>query len=108
MIRFIQTPGKTKKIVLGGLVVVICGAIVVTLVLGGMLGDAFGFSSMEKGVLAKIGSQEVTLTDVEQTARRMGQQQFRGNVPSFLMPQLRQMAANQLITQKALDRKSVG
>ena len=102
MIRFLQTPGKTKKLVLGGLLVVICGAMVVTLVPGGMLGDAFGFTSMEKGVLAKVGSQEVTLTDVEQAARRIGRQQFRGNVPAFILPQLRQMAADQLITQKAL------
>ena len=102
MIRFLQTPGKTKKIVLGGLLVVICGAMVVTLVPGGMLGDAFGFSSLEKGVLAKVGSQDVTMTEVEQAARRIGQQQFRGNVPSFIMPQLRKMAADQLITQKAL------
>ena len=102
MIRFLQTPGKTKKIVLGTMLVLICGAMVVTLVPGGMLGDAFGFSSMEKGVIAKVGSQDVTLTDVEQTARRIGQQQFRGNVPAFLLPQLRKMAADQLITQKAL------
>jgi peptidyl-prolyl cis-trans isomerase D len=102
MIRFLQTPGKTKKIVLGGLLVVICGAMVVTLVPGGMLGDAFGFGGMDKSVLAKVGSQDVTMSDVEQTARRIGQQQFRGNVPAFIMPQLRKMAAEQLITQKAL------
>jgi len=102
MIRFLQTPGKTKKIVLGGMLVLICGAMVVTLVPGGMLGDAFGFSSLEKGVLAKIGTQEVTTLEVDQTAQRIGRQQFRGNVPSFFMPQLRSMAAEQLITQKAL------
>ena len=73
MIRFLQTPGKTKKIVLGGLLVVICGAMVVTLVPGGMLGDALGFGGMDKSVLAKVGSQDVTITDVEQTARRIGQ-----------------------------------
>ena len=102
MIRFLQTPGKTKKIVLGTLLVLICGAMVVTLVPGGMLGDALGFSSMDKNVLAKVGSQDVTLTEVDQTARRMGQQQFRGNVPTTLLPLLRQSAADQLITQKAL------
>lgn len=103
MIRFLQTPGKTKKIVLGGLLVLICGAMVVTLVPGGMLGDAFGFTSMKEGVLAKIGSQEVTLAEVDQTAQRVGRQQFRGQtVPSALLPMLRQGAAEQLITQKAL------
>ena len=43
MIRFLQTPGKVKKIVLGGLLVVICGAMAITLIPGGILGDAFGF-----------------------------------------------------------------
>lgn len=65
MIRFLQTPGKTKKIVLGGLLVVICGAMVITLVPGGMLGDAFGFGQPEQGVLAKIGDQSVTMVDVQ-------------------------------------------
>jgi len=102
MIRFLQTPGKTKKIVLGTLLVLICGAMVVTLVPGGMLGDAFGFSGMDKGVLAKIGSQDVTLQEVDQTAQRMARTQFRGNVPTTLLPLLRQSAADQLITQKAL------
>ena len=102
MIRFLQTPGKTKKIVLGGLLILICGAMVVTLVPGGMLGDAFGFTSMEKGVLAKIGSQEVTVTDVDQAAQRIGRQEFKGNVPAALVPMLKRSAADQLITQKAL------
>lgn len=103
MIRFLQTPGKTKKIVLGGLLVVICGAMVVTLVPGGMLGDAFGFGSMEQGVLAKIGSEQVTTNDVDQTARRIGQQTFRGgNIPSQYLPIFKKNAADQLITQKAL------
>jgi len=103
MIRFLQTPGKTKKIVFGGLLLFICAAMVVTLVPGGMLGDALGFTSMDKNVLAKIGSQEVTIADVNTAAQRIGRQQSRGqSVPSFYLPILKQMAANQLITQKAL------
>ena len=34
MIRFLQTPGRTKKIVLGGLLLIICAAMVITLVPG--------------------------------------------------------------------------
>jgi hypothetical protein len=45
MIRFLQTPGPIKKVVLGGLLVVICAAMVIVLVPGGILGDAFGFQS---------------------------------------------------------------
>jgi len=103
MIRFLQTPGKAKKIVLGGLLVIICGAMVVTLVPGGMLGDAFGFTNLERGVLAKVGSQQVTMDEVSRTAQRIGRQQFGGrSVPPNIAAYLRQAAAEQLITQKAL------
>ena len=102
MIRFLQTPGKTKKIVLGGLLVIICGAMVITLVPGGMLGDAFGFGAPEQGVLAKIGDQSVTMVEVQQTAQQMGRQQFPKGLPSEFMPFLMQRAADMLITQKAL------
>src|SRR5437868_13947101 len=104
MIRFLQTPGRTKKIVLGGLLLVICGAMVITLVPGGMLGDAFGFGGggLGQNVLAKVGDREISVTEVQDTARNMGRQQFRGNMPEELMPFLIQRAADSLIMQKAL------
>lgn len=103
MIRFLQHSGKTTKTILGGILVVICGAMVITLVPGGILGDAFGFGSPEKGVLARVGGQDVTLLEVDQTARRFARQQFGGRaVPSAIMPMFMQGAAQQLITQKAL------
>jgi peptidyl-prolyl cis-trans isomerase D len=102
MIRFLQTPGKTKKIVLGGLLVVICGAMVITLVPGGILGDAFGYGSPEGGVLAKVGDQQVTVPEVQQIARQMGKQQFPRGFPSQFLPYLMQRAADQLISQKAM------
>jgi peptidyl-prolyl cis-trans isomerase D len=103
MIRFLQSSGKTMKMILGGLLVVICGAMVITLVPGGILGDAFGFGSVQQGVLAKVGGHDVTLYDVDRTARTIARQQFGGrSIPEQLMPLLRQSAANQLITQKAL------
>ncbi len=103
MIRFLQSSGKTTKTVLGAMLMLICGAMVITLVPGGILGDAFGFGGVQQGVLARVGGQDVTVTDVDRAARRIAQQQFGGrSIPDVLMPQLRQMAANQLITQKAL------
>ena len=102
MIRFLQSPGKTKKIVLGGLLVLICGAMVVTLVPGGILGDAFGYGSPEGDVLAKVGDQQVTVSEVQQTARNLGKQQFPRGFPSQFLPFLMQRAAEQLISQKAL------
>lgn len=102
MIRFLQSSGKTKKIVLGGMLLLICGAMVITLVPGGVLGDAFGFGAPQQGVLARVGSQDVTLQEVDQAARRYAQQRFGGRLPSELLPRVRQGVAEQLIVQKAL------
>jgi peptidyl-prolyl cis-trans isomerase D len=103
MIRFLQSSGKTTKTILGAMLLLICGAMVITLVPGGILGDAFGFGGVQQGVLARVGGQDVTITDVDRAARRIAQQQFGGrSVPDALLPLLRQSAANQLITQKAL------
>jgi peptidyl-prolyl cis-trans isomerase D len=102
MIRFLQRPGKTKKYVLGGLLLIICAAMVITLIPGGFLGDAFGFGT-PAGVIAKVGDQDVTLAEAQQTARFIGRQQFGGrSVPSQLMPFLTQRAVESLINQKAL------
>ncbi|MGI9104225.1 MAG: peptidylprolyl isomerase [Terriglobales bacterium] len=102
MIRFLQTPGKTKKIVLGGLLVVICGAMVITLVPGGILGDAFGFGAPQGDVLAKVGEEDVTVAEVQQTANNIGKQQFPRGFPAQFRPFLMQRAAQQLILQKAM------
>src|SRR6476660_8684681 len=42
MIRFLQTPGPIKKIVLGGLLTVICAAMAITLIPGGLGSDVIG------------------------------------------------------------------
>jgi peptidyl-prolyl cis-trans isomerase D len=102
MIRFLQTPGKVKKIVLGGLLVVICGAMAITLIPGGILGDAFGFGNPQANIIAKVGDQEVTVNEVQDTARQMGKQQFPRGFPQQFMPFLMQRAAQQLIVQKAM------
>src|SRR5512146_830981 len=89
MIKFLQTPGKLKKIILGGLLLIICAAMVITLVPGGMLGDAFGFGLETPGVLAKVGAENVTVVEVQRRADQMGQQQFPQGMPSFYRPFLR-------------------
>ncbi len=61
MIRFLQTPGPLKKIILGGLLLVICAAMVVTLVPWGN-GSNFGFGGPAKGVVATVGGETVTAT----------------------------------------------
>ncbi|HVP55541.1 MAG TPA: peptidyl-prolyl cis-trans isomerase [Candidatus Eisenbacteria bacterium] len=112
MIRFLQTPGPAKKIILGGLLLVVCVMMVVTLVPGGMFGDYFGRDISTAGVVAKVGSDDITLQQVAQRARMIGRQQFRGNVPPTLMPFLMQRAADGMITQGSLayeaDRMGLG
>jgi peptidyl-prolyl cis-trans isomerase D len=103
MIRFLQTPGPIKKIVLGGLLLVICAAMVITLVPGG-IGDSFGFGGPGKGVLAKVAGEDVTSQDVERQARQMMEQQFpRGSAQaSMLLPYFASQAAQRLINDKAI------
>src|ERR1051326_1059480 len=102
MIRFLQAPGKTKKIVLGGLLVIICGAMVITLVPGGILGDAFGFGAPQGDVLVRVGDEQITVAEVQQAANNMGKQQFPRGFPQTFKPCLMQRAAEQLIQQKAM------
>ncbi|MGA8875404.1 MAG: peptidyl-prolyl cis-trans isomerase [Candidatus Korobacteraceae bacterium] len=102
MIRFLQKPGPLKKFLLGGILVVVCVMMVITLVPGGLFGDYLGGGLTAQGVLAKVGDQEIGVTQVAQQARLMGKQQFKGNVPEQLMPYLMQRAAQSMITEKAM------
>lgn len=102
MIRFLQKPGPVKKFVLGGLLVVVCVMMVITLVPGGLFGDYLGGSLTTQGVVAKVGDQEIGIQQVSQQARLIGKQQFRGNIPDGLMPYLMQRAAQSMITEKAI------
>ena len=112
MLRFLQSEGPIKKIVLGGILVVICVMMVITLVPGGMFGEYFSGGVTQQGVLARVGDQAVSMTEVAQRARMIARQQFRGNVPPSLMPFLMQRAADSMITQSSLlyeaDRMGLG
>jgi peptidyl-prolyl cis-trans isomerase D len=103
MIRFLQTPGPFKKIVLSGILLVFCGAMVVTLIPGGLgLGDTLG-ATPGKGVVATIGGEPVTALEVQREARQMIQQQYpqMASQASMLIPLVARQAAQQLIDQKA-------
>lgn len=104
MIRFLQTPGPVKKIVLSTILLVFCGAMVITLIPGG-LGSGFSFGGGPGvGVVAKVGSEDVTTIEVQRQARQMMQQQFpRGNaMAAQLLPYFTNQAVQQLILQKAV------
>ena len=103
MIRFLQTPGPIKKIVLGGMLLVICGAMVITLVPGG-LGSNIGLGGPGQGVIATVDGAEVTTLDVNRTADNMLREQFpkAGAQASMLRPYFAQRALENLISQKAI------
>ena len=103
MIRFLQTPGRTKKIVLGGLLLVICAAMVITLVPGG-IGSSIGLGGPGQGVLANVAGEPVTTLEVQREARQMLRQQFPrgGEQAAMLLPYFSERAAQNLISRKVL------
>ncbi len=103
MIRFLQTPGPIKKIVLGGLLTIISVFMVITLVPGFGSTDFFG-TAPSRGVVAKVGGADITSQEVQRQAREMVRQQFpRGGAQaSMLLPFFASQAAQQLIQRQAL------
>jgi peptidyl-prolyl cis-trans isomerase D len=104
MIRFLQQSGQTTKYVLGGLLLIICASMVITLVPGGLSGDVFTGGAPGKGIVAKVDGQDISSDEVRQTARQMLQQQMPQGGPNMamLLPFFAQRAADQLVTRQAL------
>lgn len=106
MIRFLQTPGPIKKIILSTILLIFCGAMVITLIPGGLGASSSFFNSTPgQGVVATVAGEEVTSHDVLKQAQFMVKQQFRGqNSPmaAQLIPYFAGQAADRLVTQKSL------
>jgi peptidyl-prolyl cis-trans isomerase D len=102
MIRFLQTEGPFKKFVLGGLLIIICAAMVIAFVPGGIGSELTGTPG--QGVVAKVAGRDISADEVRQTARQMLQQQMPQGGPNanMLLPFFAQRAAEQLITRQAL------
>src|SRR5579862_8704900 len=106
MIRFLQTEGPVKKVVLSGLLLLICAAMAITLIPGGLGGDLVGTPG--KGVLAKVNGEDITTQEVRDAARNMAQQQAAqyganaGAIMPFLLQQVTPRAADSLINRQAL------
>jgi peptidyl-prolyl cis-trans isomerase D len=106
MIRFLQTEGPFKKIVLSGLLLLICAAMVIAFIPGNLGSDLMGTPG--KGVIAKVNGEDVTAEQVREAARNMAQQQAQqyganaSMLMPFLMQQATQRAADQLIDRQAL------
>jgi peptidyl-prolyl cis-trans isomerase D len=102
MIRTLQNAGPTVKIILGGLLVLICASMAITLIPG--FGSNVGIGGPPAGVLATVGDQTVTVPEVEREARAMLRQQMPRGGPqaSMLLPYFASQAAQHLIDEKAL------
>lgn len=75
MIRFLQTPGRAKKLVLGAMLVFICVALVLSLGVGGMTPDRYS----QAGVIAEVGHEKITTDEVRQQVQRMAPQMQGSN-----------------------------
>jgi peptidyl-prolyl cis-trans isomerase D len=107
MIRFLQKSGQTTKYVLGGLLLLICASMVITLIPGGLGGDVFT-GTPGKGIIAKVDGADITAEEVHDTARQNAQRdaQRYGEMAQKIMPFLIQQettrAVDQLISRQAL------
>lgn len=106
MIRFLQTPGPTKKIILSSLLLIICGGMVITLIPGGLGSELFGQPS--QGMIAKVAGQDISVQEVRDRARSIAEQQVAQYGPMgkqllpMIMPQALSQSVEQLITEHAI------
>jgi len=107
MIRFLQTPGKTKKIILSGLLLIICGGMVITLIPGGLGSDLLGQPS--QGVIAKVAGQDITTLEVRNRARAIAEQQVAqyGAMGKQLIPMVMPRALSQSVEQLIMGKAIV-
>src|SRR6185312_5760236 len=105
MIRFLQTPGPVKKIIFGGLLVLLSLAMLVYLIPSG---GPMGNGTTQRGVLAEVGGANVTTTEVQRAARNIIEQQYPRGGPqvAYLMPLANRQAAEQLIYHLAMDAEA--
>ncbi len=108
MIRFLQTPGPIKKIVLGGLLMVICARHGDHADSGRHRLDSIGLGGPGQGVVAKVAGEPVTTLEVQREARQMLRQQFPrgGEQTAMLLPYFAERAAQNLISRQGPGRRS--
>lgn len=96
MIKFLQTPTKAKKFVLGGLLAVVAVMMVLTLIPG--IFDSLT-NTAGRGVYARVGGHDISTVDVEKLANQLAKQQ---KLPPEFVQFVKPQAANQLIMKYAL------
>jgi len=108
MIRFLQTPGPIKKVILGGLLTIICVFMVITLVPGFGSSDFFGTRGPGQGVVATVAGNDITTLEVQQQARQMVSRQFpkAGAQASMLLPYFASQAFEALVNDKVIEAEA--
>jgi peptidyl-prolyl cis-trans isomerase D len=103
MIRFLQTPGPVKRIVLGSLLTLICVSMVWYLVPTGT-SSSLGLGGPGQGVVATVAGEQVTTLEVQRQARQALRQQFPrgGEQMAMLLPYFAARSAQNLISMKAM------
>jgi peptidyl-prolyl cis-trans isomerase D len=101
MIRFLQTQGRFQRILLVGILSIVCLMMVVYLIPGGILNDLGGTSVSEDSV-AKVDGRDVTNQEVDRVVRGMMQQRhIPDQFKSYLVPQ----AVDSVVLQKVYLRE---
>src|SRR5580765_1024961 len=85
MIRFLQTPGPVKKIVLGGLLTIICALMAITLIPGFGNNSSFTGATTNPGVVATVSGEDITTAEVRRTAQQEVQQRYPRGGPEAQM-----------------------
>src|SRR6202142_4695067 len=99
MIRFLQTPGRLKKYILSGILLVTCVSI------AWYLGNPLGTSSTTAtGVVATVAGEDIHATDVQAQAKRLLAERYPRGGPelAILMPLAAQRAFDNLVNEKIL------
>lgn len=100
MIRFLQTKGRVQQVLLIGFLSIICFMMVVTLIPGGSaLTDFLGIGGLNDTVVAKVGTQQISVQDVQERARNTARRQYPQYPPDQIMPLLIRQAANDMVNQ---------
>lgn len=98
MIRFLQSSRGLVKAFLGLILLLICAALVITLIPGGPA-DFTGAAAPAQGVYANVGERQVTLTEIQRRAQNTARQQ---GLPAQFAGMLAPQVADQMVTQLAL------
>ena len=102
MIRFLQTQGRFQRILLVGILSIVCIMMVVYLIPGGGVLSDLGGQSVSADSVAKVDGQDVTNQEVDRVARNMMQQRhIPEQFKSFILPQ----AVDSVVLQKVYLRE---